>query len=130
MLLKNHIKIFRLHIPAGIQIQMQYRVLNPILLKFLYSQTFKQFLLTIEIGLHGRYKKALAESSWTAEKIISAGSCQSMYQCRFIYIDITVLADFLKILYAYWVQHIFIGFCYGQRYKFIATITHLAPSVL
>ncbi len=80
---------------------MKYGIFLPVLLQVLYGKSPEQFLLAAEIRLQRRDKKALAEAAGTAKEIIASGIRQLIYKCGLVYIYIIVIAQTLKILYAY-----------------------------
>ena len=83
----------------GIQIQVQNRILFPLLFQPLYCQSFKELLLPLEISLQSADQKTLTEPSRPAKKIVAACLCQLIYLCRLVHIKITVSAETLEILY-------------------------------
>ena len=71
VLIQHDIQIFRLYVSAGVQIQMQHRIFNPVLFQLFHRQAFEKVLLAREICIHRGYEKAFAKPARTAEEIIS-----------------------------------------------------------
>ena len=83
---------------------MEYRVFHPLLLVISNGQSLEKFLSSLEIGLEGRGKERLSESSWTTQKDIRHLLFSEIHNVfGFIYIEIAILADFFKGLYSYWI---------------------------
>ena len=80
---------------------MDDRILLPLFLQFLHGKSFEHLLLPLEISLQSAHKKAFAEPSRTAKKIVAACPCQLIYLCCLVHIKITVSAETLEILYPY-----------------------------
>ena len=87
---------------ATAQVEMEYRMLHPILLVISNSQSFEKFFSSLEIGLKGRGKERLAESSWTIQKD-ELHTFLSKFRdvLGLVYIEITFLAYLRECLYSY-----------------------------
>ena len=98
---------------------MQYRPYRPLLFQLFHGQTLKQFLFPLEICLQSGYEQALAESSPTAEELIPTPGHQFVDKLRLVYVEISVLAEALEILYSYRVFHAVSSFLqtYGKFFK-------------
>ena len=82
------------------QIQVQHRVLRPVLLKRRDSQSVEQLLPPLEIRLHSRDQQALAEPPRTAQEVVFPCSRQLVDKRGLVNIDIPAPADVLKTLYS------------------------------
>ena len=86
---------------ARIQVQMQYRVLHPVLFQLLYRQSFKQLPLSLHISFDRGKQQAFAEPAGTAQEIITARTNELIHQGGLVYIKIALFANLLKILDSY-----------------------------
>ena len=89
---------------------MKYRIFRLIFLKQVDGESAEQFLASEEIVLKRRNEQALAKAARAAEEIYFPICHKVIYQCRLVYIHVTVLTYLLKVLYAYWVLHSY-AFC-------------------
>ena len=87
---------------------MQYRSCRPLFLQLLYCQSFKQLPLSLKVGLQCGYEQTLSEPPGPAQKVISSLAHQLVDKLSLVYIEISVLAEALKVLYADRVFHIFV----------------------
>ena len=84
---------------------MEHRMLRPFLFQGVDSQPLEQLLLPLIISLQGRNEQALPEPTRTAKEIDFPFRHQSVNKSSLIYINITIINDAFKILYANWVFH-------------------------
>ena len=96
---------------AAIEVDMKNRILLPLLLQVLDSQTTKQVPLPTEIILQRRNEQALAKPTRTAQKVNLSLRHHLVQQGRLIYIDKTAVNNTLKILYADGILHAQTLFC-------------------
>ena len=89
---------------------MEYEVFGPVFLKLLNGKPLEQFLFAGEIRLQGGEEQALAEPARTAKEIISPLIDQTVYQRGLVHVDVTVVAEALKVLYAYGIFHLCVSF--------------------
>ena len=81
---------------------MKHGMLHPFLLVVSNGQSIEKFFSSFEIGLEGRGKERLAESSWTTQKDKLHTFFSKIHDVLgLIYIEIFFLADFFKCLYSY-----------------------------
>ena len=106
MLTKFFQQCLFVHIVPTIQVHVKNRILRPLLLQPLQGQPLEQIFLTREISLQGRDQKALAETTGTAEEIITSLIDKFVNKCCLVYIHIAVVTEAFKILYTYWIFHI------------------------
>ena len=85
---------------------MKYRILYPVFLQFLDGQSFEQFLFPLKVGLGGGNQKTFTEATRTAEEIVAACLSQLINPGGFIDVDISLLADFLEVLYSFMIYFI------------------------
>ena len=90
----------------NVQIKMEHGAYCPIFLQTFHGQAFEQFFLPLEISLESRNQKRFTEPSRAAQEIITTGINQFVYQLRFVYIQIVILPQSSKILYAYGKSHL------------------------
>ena len=100
-IIQNLLQCRRRIIFLRVQIQVQHRILRPILLQFLHGQALEQLFLALEIGFQRTQKQALAKPARAAQKNILPRLSQLIYQRSLIYIAIAALTNLLKCLYAY-----------------------------
>ena len=96
-------------------IEMEHRVLHPILLVISDGKSFEEFLPALEIGLQSRCKKRLSESPWATQKDIPHAFLSEIHDVfRLIHIEVSFLSNHFESLYAY---RIFIHyFCHILTY--------------
>ena len=95
-------QLLHVHVLGTAQVEVEYRVLHPILLVISNGQSFEKLLSSLEISLKGRGKKRLAESSWTTQEDIRHLLFSEIHDVLgLVYIEITFLADLFKSLYPY-----------------------------
>ena len=70
----------------------------PVFFQFRDGEAAEQFLPAFEIGMEGGEQQAFAEAAGTAEEIVIACVCQPVNQCCFVYIQVSVVSDFLEVL--------------------------------
>ena len=80
---------------------MEDRVPFPLLFEEGDSQPVEELPLPLEVCLEGADEQALPEPSRTAEEIIAACRDQPVYEGGLVHIEVSFLAEFLEILYAY-----------------------------
>ena len=101
---------------------MKYGVCVPLLFEGVDGETAEEFLASEEIVFESGHEQALAESARTAEEIDCPVIYEVIYQCSLVYIDKTILADFLKALYSNGVFHIrvaLVGNCGGKDTRYL-----------
>ena len=110
LLLFKHIcqisfQLLHSHVLGAAQVEMQHRVLHPILLIISNGQSLKKFFPTLEIGLEGRCKERLSESSWTTQKNILHFFLSKIHDVLgLINIEIITLSDIRECLYSYRIE--------------------------
>ena len=86
-------------------VEVEHRMLHPILLVISNGQSLEQFLSALEIGLKGRGKERLAESSRTTQKDIPHFFLSKINDVfGLIYIEIITLSDIRECLYSYRIE--------------------------
>ena len=81
---------------------MKHGMLHPFLLVVSNGQSLKKLLSSLEIGLKGRGKERLSESSWTTQKDKLHSFLSKVRDVLgLIYIEIIFLADFFESLNSY-----------------------------
>ena len=107
LLLLKHVsqisfQLLHTHVLGTAEVEMKHRMLHPFLLVISNSQSFEKFFSSLEIGLKGRGKERLAESSWTIQKD-ELHTFLSKFRdvLGLIYIEITFLAYLRECLYSY-----------------------------
>ena len=84
------------------QVEMKHRMPYPFLLIISNGQSLEKFLPSLEIGLEGRGKERLSESSWTTQKDIRHLLFPEIHDVLgLIYIEIAIFADLFKGLNSY-----------------------------
>ena len=84
------------------EVEMKHRMLHPFLLVFGNGQSLEKLLSSLEIGLKGRGKERLSESSWTTQKDIRHLLFPEIHdELGLVYIEITVLANLRESLNSY-----------------------------
>ena len=96
-----------------VEVEMEYEVFGPVFLKLLNGKPLEQFLFAGEIRLQGGEEQALAEPARTAKEIISPLIDQTVYQRGLVHVDVTVVAEALKVLYAYGIFHLCVSFSFS-----------------
>ena len=89
----------------AIEINMEHRINEPILLQALNGQSFEQFLPSEEIVLQGGNQQALSKAPGTAQKINLTLFHERIDQIRLVDINVTVLDDLFETLNAYRIFH-------------------------
>ena len=57
---------------SHVQVEMEYQVFRPVLLKLLDGKALEEFFLAREIRFQGGNEQALAKPPWTAQKVITS----------------------------------------------------------
>ena len=83
-----------------IQIEMQHRISQPILFKFLNGQPIEKFLFPEEVGFESGDEQALSETSRAAQEIRLSHRYEAIDDFRFIYIYIIIPSYLFETLYA------------------------------
>ena len=83
---------------------MQDRIPFPLFFQTVDSQSFKKFLLSLEVGLQSTYQQALAEPPRAAQKIIASCLYKLVNKRGLVYVPVSVCADLLEVLYPYRVK--------------------------
>ena len=112
IIIQYFIQTFQRVIVLNIKIEMQYRMLYPILFQLFHSQSFKQFLFPLEISLQGRNEQTLSKTARTTQEVITSGLDHLIHQCRLINIEITVITNLFEILNADRINFIAHNLCF------------------
>ena len=86
---------------AGIEVNVKYRVLQPVLFQSIDGQSLEQLVPSEEVVLDRGYEQTLPEPSRTAQKIYFTALGQSVHQIRFVNIDVSVIAHLFETLNSY-----------------------------
>ena len=90
------------HVLASCQTEVQHGISVPFLFKFLHGKTLKEVFPALEIALEGGHQQRLAEPAWAAqEEILAIGMRHVIDISSLVDIEVVLLADALKRLYAY-----------------------------
>src|SRR5574344_1449353 len=95
-------------IVAGVQVEMQNGVLGPFLFQILDGETLEEFALAAEIGIHRGDEQTLAEASRTTEEVITSRISQFVNKFGLIHIHVSVIMDFLEVLYSNGIFHVIV----------------------
>ena len=88
-----------------IEVEMKYRIFQPVLFQVLHGQSLEQLFFTQEVVLKGRHQQALSEAARTAEEINSSFRHETMDECGLVYIDKITCDNLLEVLYSNRVFH-------------------------
>ena len=91
---------------------MEHRIFCPLCLKRVDGKSLEQFSVTEKIVFQGRYKKALAEPSRTAQEVDLSILYKIIDQCSLVHIDITFFYYLFEALYSDRVFHSIPIFCF------------------
>ena len=99
---KQTFQAFLIHMLRHTHIEMKHRILRPLRLQPLHSQTTEQLLAPREITMQRGSKQRLTETPRTAQEHITGSRMRHLINIfRLIYIKIIFLTDFKKCLYTY-----------------------------
>ena len=91
-----------LHVLAKAHVEVQHGINSPLFLQLLHGEALEQVLPALEIALEGGHEQRLAEPPGAAqEEIRAVGMRHVIDVSRLVYIELILLADALKCLYAY-----------------------------
>ena len=105
MFVQAGIEVFHVVVFLSAQIQMQHRIVCPILFQLFDGQALEQSLFPLEVGFHGRNQEALAEAARAAQEVIFASGGESVNQIGLIHIKEASLADAFKVLDSNRIKH-------------------------